>query len=268
MHAGSSTTKDALLSAVSNSSGGKWVNLARADDTDEAMEAPSIGRLEEGSSSSFLLQQGSSSADGRNTSARSASSHMRLGMLENGTFTWDAMSIHDDDNGGGDSFAKQPNRTSVDNHIGNNLLANSLSTGDSKSYATGATTKTKQAAAANEKAPRRTRAEANLHHVLHRLVAIVNDELKALVPSFAKSILHAPAANNTERAEFYSQEVFKEHKSYFKKLMIKKENSVHNHLFKGNYRVPDKLQYCFDRSFHKTFDASGMYVVVFFFACL
>jgi hypothetical protein len=165
---------------------------------------------------------------------------MRLGMLENGTFTWDAMSIHDDDAAAGNGAPSE-------------LFNNSVTTG-SKSYAAGATT----TAPAAERTLQRTRAEANLHHVLHRLVAIVNAELKALVPSFSSSILQAPNARTADRAEFYSKEVFKEHKSYFKKLMIKKENSVHNHQFKGNYRVPDKLQYCFDRSFHKTFDATGM----------
>jgi len=94
----------------------------------------------------------------------------------------------------------------------------------------------------------------NLHHVLHRLVAVVKTELGDLVPDFAKSMLQPPSAKLHKN--YYPEEVFKEHKTYFKKQMVKQESAVHNHQFVGNYRLPDKLEYCFDRKVHKNADVA------------
>ena len=62
-------------------------------------------------------------------------------------------------------------------------------------------------------------------------------------------MLQPPAARVGKN--YYSSAVFKEHKGYFKKEMVKKESSIHNYQYTGSYRPPDKLQYCFDRSFQK-----------------
>ena len=72
------------------------------------------------------------------------------------------------------------------------------------------------------KGPTRTRAEANLHLVLHRLIAIVKSELSNLVPDFASSMLQPPAAKVGKT--YYNSAVFKEHKAFFKKQMVKKES--------------------------------------------
>ena len=53
------------------------------------------------------------------------------------------------------------------------------------------------------------------------------------------------------QAKYYNDSIFKEHKDYFKKQMVKAEKSIHNHSFMGNYRPTDKMQYCFDRTYHK-----------------
>jgi len=64
-------------------------------------------------------------------------------------------------------------------------------------------------------------------------VAVVKSELKNLVPDFAASMLQPP----TQRVgkNYYSSAVFKEHKGYFKKEMVKKEASIHNYQYTGEW---------------------------------
>lgn len=75
--------------------------------------------------------------------------------------------------------------------------------------------------------------------VLHRLVAIVKAELKSLVPDFAASMLQPP--NQRVSKNYYNGAVFQEHKTYFKKEMVKKESNIHSYQYTGNYRPTDKV---------------------------
>jgi len=133
------------------------------------------------------------------------------GKLSEGTYLWDAPSLHSNEAPPTNSLAQ---KSSV------------LSTSPSKG-------------------PTRTRAEANLHLVLHRLIAIVKSELGRLVPDFASSMLQPPPAKVGKN--YYNSAVFKEHKAYFKKQMVKKESMMHQYQYKGNYKTTDKLKYVFDR---------------------
>ncbi|GMH52480.1 hypothetical protein TL16_g01239 [Triparma laevis f. inornata] len=136
--------------------------------------------------------------------------------LSEGTYLWDAPSLHSND----------PNRPTEKGLSQKSSILSMKSTSPSKG-------------------PTRTRAEANLHLVLHRLIAIVKSELGSLVPDFASSMLQPPPAKVGKN--YYNSAVFKEHKTYFKKQMVKKESMMHKYQYKGNYKTTDKLKYVFDR---------------------
>ena len=169
-------------------------------------------------------------------------------MLETGAFVWDADSLHSDSIGVGGEGSVTGNTDFIASASLDDNSSTTANTNTSTGIGANGSHDTHSNTGNNDKM-NRTRAESNLHLVLHRLVAIVKKELSNLVPDFASSILQPP--NTKIGKKYYNNAIFKEHKEYFKKQMVKAEKSVHNHQFMGNYRPNDKLQYSFDRTYHK-----------------